>query len=77
MDNGRMYKNGITGWVACDYTDGDYINDVCHSDVYEDCDTASQWNKSWREVYGESYSYAGIRWVGPDGYLYVDEQIEE
>ena len=50
-----------TGWVACDYTAGDRLEDVRHSDVCGTCEEAAA-------VAG----YEGVRYVGSDGYLYVE-----
>lgn len=58
---------GIVGWVACDYTQGDYCGDVAHSKVYEtatDASTLGFGNDNW---------YEGVRYVDYDGYLYVDK----
>ena len=63
-----------TGWVACDYSKGNNLDRIPHSDVYATADEAKSWNDSWRENYGENSAYEGIRFVGSDGYLLVDEQ---
>ena len=57
-----------TGWVACDYTQGDRLEDVSHSEI---CATYSEALDRQRE--SEPDAYEGIRYVAEDGYLYVDE----
>jgi hypothetical protein len=55
----KMSKN--TGWVACDYTDGDTLDEVAHGEI--------------RDTYEQAKSdagYEGVRYAADDGYLYVD-----
>ena len=73
----KTYVAGMTGWVACDYTQGDYIGDVAHRNVYDTATEAVEWNKSWRDVHGDDAAYEGVRFVAADGHLYVDEPEAE
>lgn len=50
------------GWVACDYSDGNMLVDVRHSQL---CPTA--------EGAAAIDGYEGVRYVHTDGYLYVEE----
>lgn len=54
-----------TGWVACDYTEGNMWNDVRRGEIRETYEEAAADAK--RE------GYDGVRWVHTDGYLYVEE----
>lgn len=52
-------------WAACDYTDGDHVEDVRR---IAPC-------ASWSEARALATvdEYEGVRWVAEDGHLYVDE----
>jgi hypothetical protein len=50
------------GWVACDYTEGDTLDEVRHGEIRSTYDEAAA-----------DRGYQGIRYVHTDGYLYVDE----
>ncbi len=53
-----------TGWVACDYTQGDKLADVRHGEIRATWDEATD---DWRLNH-----YEGVRYVAEDGYLYVE-----
>jgi hypothetical protein len=52
-----------TGYVACDYTQSDVLSDVRHGEIRE---TEQQAIEDARP------GYEGVRYVGSDGYLYVE-----
>ena len=66
-----------TGWIACDYTQGDRLCDV------ENCGTFFATSTEAREMNDMLLSvdpwvaYDGVRFVGKDGYLYVDKPYDE
>jgi hypothetical protein len=55
-----------TGWIACDYTEGDTLADVPHHELRDTHEAAA--------ADAKRLCLDGVRWVGTDGYLYVDEQ---
>lgn len=66
MMSKKEYKKGMTGWVACDYTEGDCVQCTSHSDVFDAAEEAS--------IEAKECGYEGVRWVDEKGDLYVDEQ---
>lgn len=54
----------MTGYVACDFTEGDQLEAIRHGEIYPDHEMAVA-----EAIAG---SYDGVRWVGEDGFLYVD-----
>lgn len=60
-----MGTKTTTGYVACDYTDGDSLADVRHGDI-----RATETEADADQVTGD---YQGVRFVDADGYLYVDQ----
>ena len=77
MKKQTVEQTAQTGWVACDYSQGDRLEDVSHSDFYATADEAREWNESWRDHCGPDAAYEGVRYVGTDGHLYVDEPIAD
>ena len=57
-----------TGWVACNYTEGDTLTDVEHGPIRQSTDEAMADERAG--------NFEGLRWVHTDGYLYVDELAE-
>jgi hypothetical protein len=51
------------GWIACDYSQGDHIDEVRHGPICESAQDAQ------KDV--ELDGYEGVRYVGTDGYLYM------
>lgn len=56
------------GYVACDYTAGDVLDEVKHGAIRA---TSEQAQQDAREA-----GLDGVRYVGADGYLYVDRPTE-
>lgn len=59
-----MTTTTATGWIACDYTQGDTLADVRHGHLHGEWAAAA-----WEQTSG---GYEGIRYLHRDGYLYVD-----
>lgn len=55
-----------TGWTACNYSEGDRFDSVTHGAILATFAEAAREN--------ELRHYEGVRYVGSDGYLYVDAQ---
>lgn len=58
----------MTGYVACDYTQSDRLDDVRHGPIRSTDQEARQDAKEG--------DYEGVRYVHTDGYLYVDAPDE-
>jgi hypothetical protein len=54
---------GQMGWVACDYGQGDRLDEVPHGEI------RASFEEAQRDA--EENAYEGIRYAGPDGYLYM------
>lgn len=51
-------------WIACNYTDGDTLDEIERGTERQTAEEAAQ---DAREL-----KLDGVRWVGDDGFLYVD-----
>lgn len=57
-----------TGYVACDYTQGDTLDAVAHGEIREASEQAQD--------DARAAGLEGVRYVAADGYLYVDRPEE-
>ena len=62
------------GWVACDYTTGDRLDDVRHGEIRA---FSSEADADYRQADDVGEGYDGIRYVHTDGYLYVEQPDSE
>ncbi|MDE2105592.1 MAG: hypothetical protein KGL39_50665 [Patescibacteria group bacterium] len=53
-----------TGWVACDYTDGDRLDLAAHGDIRA--------TEQEARVDQLARNLEGVRYIAADGYLYVE-----
>lgn len=53
-----------TGWVACDYTQGDKVCDVRHWELRGTYEEA--------RADADAHGMEGVRYAAEDGFLYVD-----
>jgi hypothetical protein len=58
-----------TGYVACDYTDGDRLSDVRHGRIRA---SSAKALADYRRAEQDGEPYQGIRYIHSDGYLYVE-----
>jgi len=63
LDTMTTTRELTTGYVACNYTDGDTLGGVDHAEVRETAELA---------MADVGVTYDGVRYVHTDGYLYVD-----
>lgn len=59
-----MTTTTTTGYVACDYTDGDRLDQVRHGEIRQ--------SESDARTDAAAGGYEGVRYVAADGYLYVE-----